>query len=140
MFNKPSSTPCLSLLLSLPVYIQTLRSCSENFPIEDYTININNSRGFTVPSSTLPPPGNTLTVKISDRDIPQLQRDMVYSLTVTACSNFTCKQSDSIPFCECNGLCTDSPVPILDKCLIILYYLTCMVEYHKLSWSSNARV
>ena len=80
------------------VYTQTLRSCSEKFPIRDYTVNVNNSNGFLLPTSILP--GNTVTRRISNMDISQLQRDMMYSLNVTACSNFSCKQSNSILFCK----------------------------------------
>ena len=85
------------LFLNVHVYMQTLRSCSEKFPIRDYTVNVNNSMGFLLPTSI---PGNTVTRKISNMDISQLQRDMMYSLNVTACSNFSCKQSNSIPFCK----------------------------------------
>ena len=84
-------------------YVQSLEPCSENFPIENYTINVNNSRGFPLPPSTLPPPGNIISMEINDRNIPLLQRDMVYSLSIIACSNFSCKQSKSVLFCKCNS-------------------------------------
>ena len=81
-------------------YLQTLKSCSENFPIQNYTININNSREFPLQPSSLPPPGITVTRQLNDRDIPELLPDVIYSLSVTACSDFTCKESNSTQFRE----------------------------------------
>ena len=95
---------CVVLLcaIDLSVPLQTLKSCSENFPIQNYTIRVSNlTSEFTIPSISLPLPGGEVSLQLNNTVLPDLKTDMVYSVSVNVCSDFSCKESEPVTLCEC---------------------------------------
>ena len=83
-------------------YMQTLKSCSENFPIQNYTVRVVNlTSEFIIPSFSLPLPGNEVSLQLNNTVLPDLTTDVVYSVCVDVCSDFSCKPSEPVMLCEC---------------------------------------
>ena len=106
--------------------LKALNSCSINFPVINYIISIA-SQSVTVPALTATTVGDRITVSLSQSNITSLTSDAMHSVSVTACSEVSCSESKTKPFCKslsfmCSSADYDFIVIIMFESVLLLGY------------------
>jgi len=69
---------------------QPATNCSTQFPVVNYTVSIEGLEGsLTVEDAS--DYSSALSVVLSSSAFPELVQDQQYSITITACTTFTCR-------------------------------------------------
>ena len=80
--------------------MQPATSCSNQFPVLNYTISIEGLEGDIVISDPTVLAGESwINVTLNSSVIPGLTVDQQYNLVITACTSFTCRRpAQTLPF------------------------------------------
>ena len=117
-------------------YSQPATVCSQSYPVLKYTVSLLTiSSTLSVdllPSLTTASCNPPLAVTVDSSNVPELAVDREYGLTVTACSNITCRTTNSVTACKKQSI----------RCTTFFLFLRIdkSLSHCRYNWSSKSQL
>ena len=72
------------------------------YPLHNYTIRVDNVSALTFDDMKPSKEDERIHVELNDTTLPGVTLDGSFNLTITACSDITCRESDPADLSKCN--------------------------------------